>query len=134
MMMLCPAGTFMAPETGANPAITDWFIAADVLGAKVASPLYLAEMGCTATLDKDGLNVATAAELNGALPIETPLSRKVTMPVGWPPAVAVTVAVNVTGCPPVDVLDDEASAVEVERLIVWESALEVLAGKVASPE
>jgi len=66
--------------------------------------------------------------------METPLSRNVTLPVGDPPAVAVTVAVNVTDWPPWDVLDDDLSAVVVERLMVWESALDVLAGKVASPE
>jgi hypothetical protein len=80
------------------------------------------------------LRAAIPEEFSTAVPMETPLSRNITLPVGGPPVVAETIAVNVTDCPPLDVLAEEVSAVVVERLMVWESALDVLAGKVASPE
>ena len=45
------------------------------------------------------------------VPSEVPLSENVTGPVGVPPEVLVTVAVNVTDWPLTDGLSDDASAV-----------------------
>lgn len=69
------------------------------------------------------------------VPIPVPLSRNVTVPVGAPPAEVVTVAVNVTACPPTAGLSDEVSAVDVARgLMVSATAEELLGAKFVSPE
>jgi hypothetical protein len=63
------------------------------------------------------------------LPIETPPSRKVTVPVGVPVpgAIALTVAVNVTVWPNTDGFADEVTVVELESwLTVWVIAADVL--------
>ena len=49
--------------------------------------------------------------------MEVPLDLKVTVPVGVGPPAAVTVAVNVTACPPVDGLVEEVSAVVVAFVV-----------------
>ena len=68
------------------------------------------------------------------LPIETPLSRKVTVPVGVPEPGPVTVAVNVTLWPNTDGLSDEASVVvDAPALMVWVKTAEVLPVKLLSP-
>src|SRR5437868_6606986 len=69
----------------------------------------------------------------------TPPSINVTVPDGVPePGVpALTVAVNVTGCPSIDGFAELVTVVRVDdnvaRLTVWLRAAEVLAVKLASP-
>jgi hypothetical protein len=62
-------------------------------------------------------------------------SRKATLPVGVALTALETVAVNVTCCPTVTVAAEDATAVEVAACcMVWLTACELLAAKVASPE
>jgi hypothetical protein len=83
----------------------------------------------------DVLNVATALPFSIAVPIEAPLSRNVTEPVGAPPCEVVTVAVKVTDWPPTIELDEVVIVVAVVRgLIPNGDAVEVLEAKFTSPE
>src|SRR5258708_29333980 len=59
------------------------------------------------------LNVASPAPCNVADPIVAAPSLKVTVPVGMPDPVDVTVAVNVTACPNIEGFGEEVSVVEV---------------------
>jgi len=66
--------------------------------------------------------------------METPLSRNVTLLVGVPPAVLVTVAVKVTDWPPTEDGSDEVTTVTVAlRFTTWDRALEVLGANLLSP-
>jgi hypothetical protein len=71
--------------------------------------------------------------LSVAVPRATPFFSKVTVPVGIPTP-ELTVAVNVTGCPKLDGLTDEATTVAVAALFtVWLSTAEVLVAYISSP-
>jgi hypothetical protein len=72
----------------------------EVLLRKFASPLYLAVMECdrTARVPPAAVNCARPPEIV-AEPICALPSKKVTVPVGTPPATARTVALKVTACP-----------------------------------
>ena len=69
---------------------------ADVLGANVVSPLYCAVIECEPAASDDVANVAVALVSATGWPSATPLSKKVTVPVGVPCVEDVTVAVSVT--------------------------------------
>ena len=86
----------------------------DVAGANVASPLYMQKIEWLPAASDEVVNVALpeAGSVTGA-PIVFPLSRKVTVPVGVPGVVEVTVAVKVTACPMTDGLRDEAMVARV---------------------
>jgi len=56
----------------------------DVLALKTESPEYCAVMGWVPTLSDDVVNVARPP-LSALLPMDAPLSRNVTLPVGDPP-------------------------------------------------
>ena len=72
----------------------------DALEGNFASPLYCAEIICGPTTREDVAKVATALEFNvTAVPIRTPVSMNITVPVGVPVVELVTVAVNVTDAP-----------------------------------
>jgi hypothetical protein len=81
----------------------------DVAGANVASPLYMQKIEWLPAASDEVVNVALppAPSATGA-PSVFPLSRNVTVPVGVPGVVDVTVAVNVTDCPTVEGFSDEA--------------------------
>ena len=69
------------------------------------------------------------------LPIDTPPSSNVTVPVGVPLNCGLTVVVNVTDWPNVDGFWELDTLVElVAWLTVWVSAAEVLESKFESPE
>jgi hypothetical protein len=70
------------------------------LGSKVLSPLYTAVIVCglPANVSVAVVKNACPAPFSVAVPMEVPLSKNVTEPVGVPPP-DVTVAVNVTGSP-----------------------------------
>jgi hypothetical protein len=62
-------------------------------------------------------------------------SLKVTVPVGVPGKLLVTVAVKVTLCPKTDGFTDEVTVVDVlSRVTVWVMAGEVVLLKLLSPE
>jgi hypothetical protein len=92
------------------PAFTVCVNAADVLPANVASPPYCAVIAYVPALTNKVANVATPLPFNVPVPIELPLSRNVTDPVGVPiPEVGATVAVNVTDAPTVEGFAEELS-------------------------
>ena len=66
---------------------------------------------CVPTLKVEVEKVATALALSVPVPSVVDPSLNVTVPVGVPELVEVTVAVNVTDCPNVDGLGDEVSEV-----------------------
>jgi hypothetical protein len=84
-------------------------------------------------VSEDVVKVAPPA-LSGPDPSEVAPSENVTVPVGVPPAVLVTVAVNVTDWPPTEGLSDEVSNVALGfRLIICMMGLAVLEAKFGSP-
>jgi hypothetical protein len=74
-------------------------IAADVLPAKFALPLYFAVIECVPTASVDVVRVATPPLFNVPVPSVVVPSRNVTVPVGAPPMPGLTVAVHVNGIP-----------------------------------
>jgi hypothetical protein len=79
------------------------------------------------------LNVAFPAEMV-PVPIAARPSKNVTVPVGVPVVVLLTVAVNVTDWPKFEGLPELATVVvEASPLTVCDTAAEVLGSKVASP-
>ena len=82
----------------AATALTVWFIPGEVLPMKLESPLYCAVMGCVPAESVDVVSVAFPL-LRPAVPILEPLSRNVTLPVGVPVVLELTVAASVTDCP-----------------------------------
>ena len=80
----------------------------EVAGANVASPLYMQKIewvpGASDVVVKLAFPCAVRAT---AGPSALPLSRNVTVPVGVPGVVEVTVAVNVTDCPMVEGFTEE---------------------------
>jgi len=109
----------------------------DVLDAKVASPLYVAVMEWEPAVSVLVANVAIAEPFSGPLPKVVAPSLNVTVPVGVPGDVDVTVAVNVTDCPARLGFRLDASAVEdgfsAEGLTTCETAGETLAACAESP-
>lgn len=89
--------------------LTTWLRIVDVLGSKVASPWYAAVMECVAATSAD-VEIEAWPAFKVPLPIEVAPSKKITVPLGVPD-VLVTVAVNVTVCPAVDGLREDATAV-----------------------
>jgi hypothetical protein len=78
---------------------------------KLVSPPYEAVMVWPPTESDELENVATPL-VSVPAPMEVPPSKKVTVPVGVPPAPD-TVAVNVTDCPKTDGFCDEVSVTDV---------------------
>jgi hypothetical protein len=110
----------------AATAFTVWFIPGDVLPMKLESPLYCAVMGCVPAESVEVVSVAFPL-LRLAVPILEPLSRNVTVPVGVPVVLELTVAVNVTDCPWLIVRELEDKLVVVPALFTrYESAVDVL--------
>ena len=108
---------------------------AEVLTAKFASLPYETVMGCVGT-PAIGLASVAWPEARAAVPMDTPLSRKVTVPVGVPEpgATAATVAVKVTLWPFTDGFTEEETVDRVEALFTtWDKALEVMLVKFESP-
>src|ERR1700674_4603410 len=84
-------------------------------------------------VSEDVAKVATPA-LSGPEPSEVAPSENVTVPVGVPPAVLVTVAVNVTDWPPTEGLSDDTSTVVVgAALTVCRMIWDALEGNFESP-
>ena len=127
-----PAATPIEKSSG---AIIVSISTADALAAKLASPEYLAVIEWVPTAKEDVLNVACAFVPSEPLPIWVVPSRKVTLPVGVPLMALETVAVKVTCCPALTVLEEEVSAIEVAAWTVSVTAVdEVLPVKFASPK
>jgi hypothetical protein len=117
--------------------VASWLMVCDsvalVLLPKFASPLYVAVIGCTATVQLELLKVALPLPFNNAVPKVVPPSLKVTVPVGVP--LAVTVAVNVTDCPNTPALAELATVVVLACTPTdWVRVGLVLVVKFASPE
>lgn len=107
--------------------------AAEVLAAKLASPLYVALIVCTPAIRSGMENVACPA-LSVPVPIAAAPSKNVTVPVGVPGELSVTVAVKVTVWPAVAGFSEEVTAVLVGTpTTVCVKTAEVLASNVASP-
>src|SRR5271165_1702954 len=83
----------------------------DMLLEKLAFPVYSASRKCDPMPNDEVVNVAFPA-LNGEVPNVVDPSKKITLPVGVPPA-EVTVAVNVTGCGAIDGFGEAVSLVPV---------------------
>jgi len=77
--------------------------------------------------------VVTPDALSAPVPSVVAPSLKVTLPVGVPAAVEVTVAVKVTDWPLADGFTEEVSAVDVVPFTVCVSTDEVLPAKLVSP-
>jgi hypothetical protein len=73
--------------------------AAEVLGAKLALPLYFALIEWVPPVSVDIVKVATPPLFNVLVPSAVVPSRKLTVPVGMPLLPDLTVAVHVTGVP-----------------------------------
>src|SRR5690348_4562611 len=110
----------------AATALTVWFIPGEVLPMKLESPLYCAVMGCVPAESVEVVSVAFPM-LRLAVPILEPLSRIVTVPVGVPVVLELTVAVIVTDCPWLIVRElDDTLAVVPPLFTRYESAVDVL--------
>ena len=88
---------------------------------------------CAATLNEVVAKVATPLPLRLPVPSVVMPSRKVTVPVGVPPPVPVTVELNVTDCPLTDGLSDDVTVVVVGFSTTCVSARDVLPEKFESP-
>jgi hypothetical protein len=88
---------------------TVWISAAEVLAALLGSPLYCAVREWVPTASEEIVKLAMPAA-SVPVPISEPPSNRVTDPVGETP---VTLTANFTGCPKLDGLCDDDSAVVV---------------------
>jgi hypothetical protein len=77
-------------------AVTTRFITVELLALKLLSPPYAAVMLCVPAVSAEVENVAIPLPFRSELPIWFVPSRKLTVPVGVPPAVVVTVIAKVT--------------------------------------
>ena len=77
--------------------------------------------------------VATPLPFSTPVPIEAAASKNVTVPVGVPPAVLLTVAVNVTGWPVMEGFTEETSEVALGLSTICVMELDVLVAKLVSP-
>jgi hypothetical protein len=113
---------------------TTWLKTVEVLAAKLASPAYVAVMGCVPAESVEVVKAATALAFRAPVPTLVALSRKVTVPVGVPEVLDMMVAVNVTGAP-VDDAAAELTSVAVVGASVTVSvmAAEMLLAKFALP-
>jgi hypothetical protein len=108
-------------------------IAAEVLLAKFALPVYLAVIECVPTVSVEVVKLATAALFSVPVPSVAVPSRKVTIPVGVPELVDVIVAVNVSGLP-LDAEAAEATMVAVVAAAATEVMVSVIAAEVLLAE
>lgn len=111
---VCPAVEGFSEEATAvvvGRPTTVCVSAAEVLPANVASPEYFAVIECEPAVSVEVVNVACPT-LRVPVPMLVAPSKNVAVPVGVP-AVAETVAVNVTDCPALDGFKDEVNAVDV---------------------
>jgi hypothetical protein len=107
---------------------------AEVLVVNVVSPPKMAVMECAPAASAEVVRVVCPATSSVPVPIVVVPSRKVTIPVGVPIELLLTVAVNVTDCPVVEGLIDEVTTVVVVVTVtVCVSGAELLLPKVASP-
>jgi hypothetical protein len=117
--------------------MTDCMKIGEVLGEKVASPLYVAWSVVLPGGNVEVVKDAFALPFRDAVPRRVNPKRKLTVPLGVPAVVDVTVAVNVTGCPNVEGFCDDAREVEVaapeEAFTICERAEELLGLWPASP-
>ncbi len=81
----------------------------------------------------DVVNVARPSLPSGVVPRGVPLSKKVTLPVGVPPAGAVTVAVKVAGWPATEGLVDDEVVVPVVAGVVHVARVMVSVSRVTAP-
>lgn len=89
-----------------------------LLAANPGTPEYSAVIVCVPTVSDEVLKVATPLPFKDtAVPRLLPLSLNCTVPDGVP-ALAVTVAVNVTDCPKSDGFTDELTVVVVAAVTV----------------
>ena len=86
---------------------------AEVLATNVASPLYLALIECDPALRVAMAIVACAVASRLPVPIVFVPSKNVTLPVGVPADVLLTLAVNVTVCPVLAGLAEDVTVVVV---------------------
>jgi hypothetical protein len=114
---------------------TVWATAAELLGAESKPPTKFATTLCVPAASVEITSVAwCVVALTPTLPNVVIPSMNVTGAVGLPPYAGVTVAVNVTACPPLEGFGVDASVVVVEaRLTVTLMAVEVLPIKVVFP-
>jgi hypothetical protein len=108
----------------------------EVLPLSFASPPYTAVMGCEPADNVVVEKVAVAVlpePLSVPVPMDTPLSSKVTDPPGVIEPVVVTVAVNVTDAPDVEGLRLDTTPVVVACSTCCVSAAEALPSLFASP-
>jgi hypothetical protein len=100
----------------------------EVLVEKPEAPLYTAVMEWDPAASVEVVSVATPEPLSvTALPRAVDPSLNVTEPVGvWPPAFAVTVAVNVTGVPESEGLEDDDTVVVVATTVTTRVAAELV--------
>src|SRR5438067_8978748 len=96
--VVCP-GVVASSKFGGSVTLND--SAADVLGAKLASPPYAAMIECDPTASVEVANVATPKAFSASDPSAVAPSLNITLPVGVPalPGSFDTVAVNMTTCP-----------------------------------
>ena len=84
-------------------------------------------MGCVPAASAERVKAAVPGlPLSFPVPIDTPLSRKLTVPVAGDVAAEVTVAVKVTGRPYVDGFRLEETAIDDDACTSWKTAGEVL--------
>src|SRR5438105_4446648 len=110
--LVCP-GVVASSKLGGSVTLND--SAADVLGAKLASPPYAAMIECDPTASEEVANVATPKASSVPVPSAAAPSVYVTIPVGVPvlPASFDTVATNRTACPVVARLGSAVTTVVV---------------------
>src|SRR5438067_6000250 len=137
--LVCP-GVVASSKFGGSVTLND--SAADVLGAKLASPPYAAMIECDPTASEVVANVATPRAFSVSVPSAVDPSLKVTIPVGVPmlPASFDTVATKMTACPVVARLGSAVTAVVVDApkiklvaLVAVPSGVVTVMGPVVAP-
>jgi len=96
MVRLCPCETVSSDVGGAKPTTTS-ARGSEFAAANCESPSYWATREFGPAASEEVVRVACPPD-SVPVPSETPLLKKVTVPVGVPEAVLATVAVSVTGC------------------------------------
>jgi len=110
---------FTVREDGATAiekSETTWLSADEVLPAKFASPPYTAVIECEPAVSAVVVNVACALPLRAPVPSVVAPSMNVTVPLGVPEPLGVTVAVSITDWPKTDGLTEDTTEVVVEAL------------------
>jgi hypothetical protein len=97
----------------------------ELLARKLVLPLYVAVITCEPTINPDALIAARPDPSSKDVPIDTPPSLNVTVPVGMPDP-ELTFAVSTTLCPQREGSGEEVKVVVVETVLTAKRAVTLL--------